>query len=478
MLEAADTIGGGTRSAPLTLPGFVHDVCSAVLPFGVASPFLAGIPLADHGLRWLQPELALAHPLDGRPAAVLHRDVSQTAEQFGAGARRYRRLLGPLVDRWDPIAESVLQPVLSVPRHPMALGHFGIRALPPATLVARYLGDESASALFAGCAAHAFLPLTHPLTASFGTMLLLSGHAVGWPVAAGGSQVVADAMAAYLRSLGGEIRTGTNVTSLADVPAHRVTLFDTHPHQLASIASSELPSRYRRRLTRFKSGPGAWKVDYALDGPMPWSDEACRRAGTVHIGGTSSEIASAEAEVVRGRMPDRPFLLAAQQSLVDPSRAPAGKHTLWTYAHVPNGYAGDATDAVERQLERFAPGFRDLVLGRHVITPSELEAYNPNYRGGDITGGSHGGTQLVFRPSIALRSYRTPNPTIWLCSASTPPGAGVHGMCGHNAARCRPARAARLSSKTRSGLSRAASRVVRSSPPHSPAPDDRAGCGP
>jgi len=435
VLEAADTVGGGTRSAPLTLPGFMHDVCSAVHPLGIASPFMEGLPLEDLGLRWLQPELALAHPLDGRPAAVLHRSVSETSEQFGAGARRYRRLLAPLLDRWEPILHSVLQPVVSRPRHPIMLAHFGFRALPPATLVSRFLRDESAGAMFAGCAAHAFLPLSHPLTSSFGTLLLMTGHTVGWPVAAGGSQAVADTMAAYLRSLGGEIRTGTNVTTFADLPAHRVALFDTDPQQLASIAAGQLPSRYRRRLTSYKPGPAAWKVDYALDGPVPWTDEACRRAGTVHIGGTSAEIASAEADVARGRMPERPFALVAQQSLIDPSRAPAGKHTLWTYAHVPNGYAGDATEALERQLERFAPGFRDLVLARHVTTPSELEAYNPNNRGGDITGGSHRGTQLVFRPTVALRSYRTPNPAIWLCSASTPPGGGVHGMCGHNAAR-------------------------------------------
>jgi phytoene dehydrogenase-like protein len=435
VLEAADTIGGGTRSAELTLPGFVHDVCSAVYPFGIASPFLSRIAEAGHGPRWLQPELALAHPLDGRPAVVLHRSVSDTAAQFADSSRRYRRMLGPLVDQWKAIVESVLQPVLSPPRHPLALASFGLRALPSAKLIGRYLGDQSASAMFAGCAAHAFLPLSHPLTASFGTVLLLSGHTVGWPFAAGGSQAIADAMAAHLVSLGGEIRTETKVTSLTDVPAHRVVLFDTDPHQLASIAAGELPSRYRRRLRRFESGPAAWKVDYALDGPVPWSDESCRRAGTVHIGGAAAEIASAESDVARGRMPERPFVLVAQQSLVDPSRAPAGKHTLWTYAHVPNGFDGDATEALERQIERFAPGFRDLVRARNVITPAGLESYNPSNRGGDITGGSHRGTQLMFRPTRALRSYRTPNPTIWLCSASTPPGGGVHGMCGHNAAR-------------------------------------------
>jgi phytoene dehydrogenase-like protein len=435
VLEAADTIGGGTRSAALTLPGFVHDVCSAVYPFGIASPVLSRVAIAGHGPRWLQPELALAHPLDRRPAVVLHRSVSDTAAQFADGSRRYRRLLGPLVDRWEPIVESVLQPMLSPPRHPFALASFGLRALPPATLIGRYLGDETASAMFAGCAAHAFLPLTQPLTASFGIVLLLSGHTVGWPFAAGGSQAIADAMAAHLLSLGGEIRTRTKVTSLTDVPAHRVVLFDTDPHQLASIADGELPSRYRNRLRRFQSGPAAWKVDYALAGPVPWSDESCRRAGTIHIGGTATEIAAAEADVAQGRMPERPFVLAAQQSLADPSRAPAGKHTLWTYAHVPNGFDGDATEALERQIERFAPGFRDLVLGRNVISPAGLEAYNPSYRGGDIAGGSHRGTQLMFRPTWALRSYRTPNPALWLCSASTPPGGGVHGMCGHNAAR-------------------------------------------
>ncbi len=435
VFEAAETVGGGTRSAPLTLPGFMHDVCSAVHPFGIASPFLSAIPAADHGLRWIQPELALAHPLDGRPAAQLHRSVAETAEQFDSGGRRYRRLLGPLVDRSEAVVEAVLQPVLSPPRHPLAMAQFGLRALPSATLVGRYLGDESASAMFAGCAAHAFLPLSHPLTASFGLVLLLGGHTVGWPFAAGGSQAVADAMAGYLQSLGGEIRTGTTVTSIADLPNHRVAMFDTDPHQLVAIAGDVLPNRYRRRLTNYESGPAAWKVDYALDGPVPWSDEACRRAGTVHIGGTAAEIAAGEADVAKGRMPERPFMLVAQQSLVDPSRAPAGKHTLWTYAHVPNGYDGDATDAVERQLERFAPGFRDLVLARNVITPSGFETYNANNRGGDIAGGSHRGGQLVFRPTWALRSYRTPNPAIWLCSASTPPGGGVHGMCGHNAAR-------------------------------------------
>ena len=435
VLEAAETVGGGTRSAPLTLPGFMHDVCSAVHPFGIASPFLSAIPVADHGLRWIQPELALAHPLDGRPAAVLHRSVADTAEQFDHGGRRYRRLLGPLVDRWEAVVEAVLQPVLSPPRHPLAMGHFGLRALPSATLIGRYLGDESASAMFSGCAAHAFLPLSHPLTASFGLVLLLGGHTVGWPFAAGGSQAVADAMAAYLRSLGGEIRTGTKVTSIADIPSHRVAMFDTDPQQLVAIAGGELPHPVPAPAEQLQVGPGG------MEGRL-----RARRTGAVERRGVPARRHGAHRRHVcrdrrcRGRRragPDAGASLRAGRPAEPrrPSRAPAGKHTLWTYAHVPNGYDGDATDAVERQLERFAPGFRDLVLARNVITPRGFETYNANYRGGDIAGGSHRGGQLVFRPTRALRSYRTPNPAIWLCSASTPPGGGVHGMCGHNAAR-------------------------------------------
>ena len=435
VIEAADHIGGGTRTAELTLPGYHHDICSAVHPLAACSPLLTSLPLADYGLQWLFPELQLAHPFDDGPAAVVHRSLRLTAEQFGRRDGRYRRLLEPLVKHWDDTFAAVMRPMTQIPRHPVALARFGVRALPPASIFARLLDDERAAALFGGCAAHSFLPLSYPFTGSFGALLLSAAHAVGWPVAAGGSQAIADALTAHLVALGGEIRTGSRIRSLRDLPQHRVALFDTDAAQLAEIAAEALPTSYRKRLRAFKRGPGAWKIDYALDGPVPWKDDACARAGTVHLGGSFTDIATAESDVHAGRMPERPYVLVAQQSMIDPSRAPAGKHTLWVYAHVPNGYSGDATEAVERQLERFAPGFRDLVLARHVMSPTALEEYNPNYRGGDIAGGSVGGTQLFLRPTRSLHAYRTPNPTVWLCSASTPPGAGVHGMCGHLAAR-------------------------------------------
>jgi phytoene dehydrogenase-like protein len=314
------------------------------------------------------------------------------------------------------------------------MARFGVSALQPATLLTRRFKTEDGAALFGGCAAHAMLSLSRPLTAAFGMMLAGSAHAAGWPIAAGGSQAVADALASRLLELGGEIQTGTMVRSLSDLPPHRAVLFDTNPAQLASIAGDALPKRYLQRLRRFRHGPGAFKIDYALDAPVPWTNAQCHRAGTVHVIGNFAELVAAEADVAAGRMPDRPFVLVVQPTIFDPSRAPAGKHTLWVYAHVPHGYTGDATAAIERQLERFAPGFGDTVLARHVTTPSEFHAYNPNYVGGDIAGGAHNGLQLIFRPTIATRSYTTPNPTLFLCSASTPPGAGVHGMCGWHAA--------------------------------------------
>ncbi len=434
VLEAHDRIGGGTRTAELTQPGFHHDVCSAVHPLGAASPFLRTLPLAQHGLRWLTPTVQLAHPFDDRPAALVQRSLTLTAEQFGDHAGRYRRLMGSVVSDWRNVVDASMHPVVGLPSHPISLARFGFRALPSAAMVARYLVDQRAAALFAGNAAHSSQPLSHPLTSSFGSMLLAAAHVDGWPVAAGGSHAITDALAAYLTSLGGEIRLGTRVSTMADLPVHLVALFDTDARQLARIAGDALPGSYRKKLERFRSGPGAFKLDYALDGPVPWADSSCAPAGTVHLGGTSTEIARAEADVHAGRMPERPFVLAAQQSVVDPSRAPAGKHTFWAYAHVPNGFDGDATDAIERQIERFAPGFRDRVIGRHTITPSWLQDYNPNYVGGDIAAGSHGGLQVFFRPTRSLHPYRTPNPAIWICSAASPPGAGVHGMCGHNAA--------------------------------------------
>ncbi len=365
---------------------------------------------------------------------MLHRSVDETAEGLGVDGRRWRRLIGPLVEHWPQLLPQLLGPVLSVPRHPITLARFGIRALQPATLEARRFKTDDAKALFGGCAAHAMLSLSRPLTSAFGLTLAASAHAGGWPVAAGGSGAVAEALGARLRELGVEIRTASMVRSLADLPPHRVVLFDTNPAQLASIAGDALPTRYRKRLLQFRHGPGAFKIDYALDAPVPWQHEQCRRAGTIHVIGTFAELVTAEADVAAGRMPDRPFVLAVQPTVFDPSRAPAGKHTLWVYGHVPHGYTGDASDAIERQIERFAPGFASTVLARHVTTPHDLQAYNANYVGGDIAGGAHNGLQLVFRPTVGARSYVTPNPSLFLCSASTPPGAGVHGMCGWHAA--------------------------------------------
>lgn len=434
VLEAASSIGGGTRSAQLTLPGYVHDVCAAVHALGMSSPALSRETLGDHTPNWVWPDIPLAHPLDGGRAGVLHRDMDATVAGLGDDGRSWRRLLKPLVDNWDALSPQLLGPLLSVPKHPIVMARFGMKGLQPASWLVRRFKTDEAAALFGGCAAHAFLPLSRPLTSAFGLMLTASGHVGGWPFAAGGSQSVADALAARLIELGGEIRTDTMVRDLKTLPAHRVVLFDTNPIQLASIATDALPSRYRKRLAKFKHGPAAFKVDYALDAPVPWTNEACRRAGTVHVVGTFAELAAAEKAIAAGEMPKRPFVLVAQPSLFDPTRAPEGKHTLWAYAQVPNGFSGDATDAIEQQIERFAPGFRDIVVQRRVAAPTALEEYNPNYLGGDIAGGAHTGLQLVFRPTISRRPYVTPNKKLFMCSASTPPGAGVHGMCGWHAA--------------------------------------------
>jgi phytoene dehydrogenase-like protein len=434
VLEAEDTIGGGARSAELTQPGFVHDICSAIHPLGAGSPVMQSLPLVDHGLRWLQPEAALAHPLDGGRAGVVERDVALTARRLGRDARAWSRHVGVHAEHWNDLAPMLTRPLLQVPRHPLTLARFGIPALAPAKWVAdRWFAGEEARALFAGCAAHAFLPLSRAMTASFGLVLLASAHAVGWPVAEGGSQRIADALASVLRTHGGRIETGRRVASLHDIPPSRAVLFDVSPRQVASIAGDRLPSRFRRRLGRFRYGPGTFKVDYALAGAVPWTNDDCRRAGTVHVGGSADEVAAAMAEVAAGRHAERPFVLVAQQSLVDPSRAPTGRHTLWAYCHVPNGSPVDMSGAIDAQIERFAPGFRDLVLARHVAGPAWFEEHDAAFIGGDIAGGANDGLQLLFRPVIG-RPYRTPDPSLLLCSASTPPGGGVHGMCGFHAA--------------------------------------------
>jgi phytoene dehydrogenase-like protein len=436
VLEAAPTIGGGTRTEELTQPGFRHDVCSAIHPLVVGSPFMRRLPLREHGLELVHPEVPLAHPLDDGSAVVLHRSVAETADGLGADASAYRRLMGPLADAWEELVGDLLGPPLRPPRHPVPAARFGLSALRSATGLAdsRFSG-ERARALLAGNAAHAMRPIDDRATAAFGLMLLLLGHGVGWPAAVGGSQSIADAMASLLRSLGGEIETDSEVRSLDELRGARSVLFDLTPRQILAIAGDALPARYRRALARYRYGPGVFKLDYALDGPVPWTAEACRGAGTVHVGGPLEEVAAAEREVARGGHPQRPFVLVAQQSVFDPSRAPAGAHTLWAYCHVPNGSNVDMTSAIEQQIERFAPGFRDLVRARSAMGPADVQARNANYIGGDINGGLADLRQILLRPSARPNPYTTPNPRLFICSSSTPPGGGVHGMCGWHAAR-------------------------------------------
>ena len=433
--EANDEIGGGTRSAELTLPGFMHDVCSAIHPMAALSPFFNGLPLKKHGLEWIQPDAPLAHPLDDGTAVMLERTVDATALPLGEDADAYRGLLSPLVSGWDQLAREVLRPVVHVPRHPLLLARFGLHALRSARGLASSFHGEAARALIAGCAAHSFLPLEHPFTAAFALIFLLTGNAVGWPLPRGGSRRIADALASYLHELGGTITTGHRVQEMSDVPTARAYVFDTSPWHLESIAADRLPAGFRHALRRYRRGPGVFKVDYALDGPVPWRAADCLRAGTVHLGGTFEEISASETAVWRGEHAERPFVLVAQPSLFDPTRAPSGKHTLWAYCHVPNGSTVDMIDRIEAQLERFAPGFRERVLARSVMNSRDVEQRNANNAGGDISCGSHSGLQLFMRPKIAIDPYATPARDIYLCSSATPPGGGVHGMCGYNAAR-------------------------------------------
>jgi phytoene dehydrogenase-like protein len=430
--EAAEQLGGGLRSAELTLPGFVHDVCSAIHPMAMASPFFRSVPLAEHGLEWIEPPLPLAHPLDGGEAVVLRRSVGETAAALGRDERAYRRTFEPLVADWRRLEGAVLGPLVRVPRHPVALARFGVEALWPAARFARRRFDgERARALFAGLAAHSILPLEKVASASFGLVLGLTGHAVGWPLPRGGSQAVADALASYLRSLGGEVVTGAPVESLDELTGTRTVLCDVTPRQFLRLAGDRLGGRYRRALERFRYGPGVFKLDWALSGPIPWAAAECGQAGTVHLGGTLEELAASE----RGEARDRPFVLLAQSSLFDDSRAPEGQHTGWAYCHVPNGSSADMTEAIEVQVERFAPGFRERILARNALGPADLERRNANLVGGDIGGGSNELRQLLARPALRPVPYSTPLDGVYLCSASTPPGGGVHGMCGYLAAR-------------------------------------------
>ncbi len=435
VIEGNARIGGGMRSAELTMPGFVHDICSAIHPLGVGSPFMRTVPLERYGVEWIAPPIAAAHPLDSRPAAMLTRSVAETAAALGRDGPAYRRVIGSLARRWNDLAPALLGP-LRFPRHPLALARFGVPALLAAQTLARAIfRDPPAQALLAGMSAHSLLPLSRSPSAAFGLVLLLAGHAVGWPFPRGGSQMLANAMAAYLRDLGGEIRTGEPVTTLAQLPSARVTLLDVTPRQALAIAGDALPPGYQRALQRFHYGPGAFKLDIALDGPIPWRDPLCGRAGTVHLGGTLVEIASSEYAIWHGETVDRPYVLLAQQSHHDPTRAPAGKEAVWAYCHVPNGSRVDMTERILNQIERFAPGFRDRILAIHTLAPADLEAYNPNYIGGDVNGGAQDLTQLFTRPTVSLNPYATAVPGLYFCSSSTPPGGGVHGMCGFHAAR-------------------------------------------
>jgi phytoene dehydrogenase-like protein len=441
--EAEATVGGGLRSSELTLPGFTHDVCSAVQPLALTSPFFRTLPLADFGLEWIQPPAPLAHPLDDGSAALLERSLDVTAEGLGPGGRDWWRLHAPFVPIWDELAHDLLAPPLRIPRHPFAMARFGLRALLPATTLARTLRGTRAKALFAGNAAHSFLPLDTLGTAAFSLLLSVAGHAIGWPIARGGAQRVADALAAYFRSLGGEIVTAAPVKHLAELEPARLVLLDLSPRQLLRIAGDRLPGGYRRALEGYRYGAAAFKVDWALDGPVPWTAPECARAATVHLGGTLEEIAASEAAHPRGTVHERPFVLFVQPTLFDPSRAPAGKHTAWAYCHVPNGYTVDVSGRIERQVERFAPGFRERILARSVLTPADFERRNANLIGGDINGGMMDLRQIFARPVARLTPYRTPLRGAYLCSASTPPGGGVHGMCGHHAARAALADVAR-----------------------------------
>lgn len=433
VIEAQASIGGGTRSAELTLPGFLHDVCSAVHPLAASSPVFESFPLASHGLKWIQPPIPLAHPFDDGTAAVLYRSLDRTCEGLGEDGRTYRRAVGPLATRWTALLQDVLQPLLHVPRSPLLSARFGLLAAGPASLVARVFKTPKARALFAGNAAHSILPLEELGTAAFGWILSAAAHAVGWPIPQGGSQRIADALASYFRALGGTIVTGTRIASLKEAGAAGMILCDVTPRQFLELAADRLPRGFRRKMEDYRYGPGVFKMDWALSGPIPWRAAECSQASTVHVGGTLEKIAESERAAGQGTLCERPFVLVAQPTQFDPTRAPEGGHIAWAYCHVPHGSAADRTAQIESQIERFAPGFRARILARHCFGTSQLEQYNSNLVGGDITGGANYLGQLISRPSRLL--YRTPLRGVYLCSASTPPGGGVHGMCGYHAAR-------------------------------------------
>lgn len=432
--EAKETIGGGLRSAELTLPGFIHDICSAIHPLGVGSPFFRSLPLEKYDLDWVQPLAPLAHPFDDGTAVILERSLDVTASSLGIDSKAYKSLMEPFVTNWDKLATDILAP-LHIPQHPFLIAQFGYYGIRSATgLIHTLFKEERARSLFAGLAAHSIMPLEKPLTAAFGLILGILAHSVGWPMAKGGSQKIADALAEIFLSLGGKIITGVNVERIEDLPSSRVTICDITPRQLLQIAGSKLPTGYKKKLAQYRYGPGVFKIDWALNAPIPWKATECAKAGTVHLGGTAEEIANSEAAIWNNQLPEKPYIILAQQSLFDKTRAPSGKQTAWGYCHVPNGSTVDMTERIENQIERFAPGFRDCILERSTKNALQLEIYNPNYVGGDINGGVQDLFQLFSRPTARVVPYSTPVEGLYLCSSSTPPGGGVHGMCGYYAA--------------------------------------------
>jgi phytoene dehydrogenase-like protein len=435
VLEAEETIGGGTRTSELTVPGLLHDDCSATHPMAAASPFLNSLDLGKYGLEWLWPEIDLAHPLDDGSAGVMVQSIEETARGLGDDGPAWRRLFGSASAHFDDLLEDMLAPIIHFPKHPLRLARFGIAAAAPASILARRWKTPQARALFGGVAAHAFSPLSRLMSSSVGCALIDACHAFGWPVAKGGSRAISDALAAVLAEHGGRIETGRRVTSYDEVGDADIIVFDLAPFAVAKIAGDLLPSRVARSYRRYRHGPGAFKLDLAVEGGIPWTNESCRRAGTVHVAGTFEELAVAERAINEGSMPERPFVLVGQQYLADPSRSAGDLHPVWAYAHVPSGYTGDATDSVLGQIERFAPGFRERITKRSVRDPTALEAYNANYIGGDIITGANGPFQVVIRPRLALDPYSTGIDGVYICSAATPPGAGAHGMNGYNAAR-------------------------------------------
>ncbi|MBE5441129.1 phytoene desaturase family protein [Mycobacteroides abscessus] len=434
VLEAADSVGGGVRSGAATGPGLIHDYCSAIHPMAVGSPVLAGLDLEKHGLQWLWPEVDCAHPLDDGSCGVLYRDVAATANGLGRDGRRWRVLFERPARNFDLLTADIMGPLLRIPRHPLALTRFGVPTVLPAAATAQLFRTRQARALFGGIAAHAFRPLHYPMTSAIGLGIITAGHRHGWPVAAGGSQSITDALSSLLAQFGGRIETGVHVTSFTQLPTADVTLFDLSPTQVADILRDHLPTSVARGLSRFRYGPGAFKVDFAIEDGVPWTNPDAGRAGTVHLGGTFAEVASTERAVHAGRMPERPFVLVGQQYLADPGRSNGNIHPLWTYAHVPHGFTGDATQALIDQIERFAPGFRDRIVATAVRSTTDMTVYNPNYVGGDIVTGAKDIRQLVFGPRTTAHPYRLGIPGMYICSAATPPGPGAHGMCGAHAA--------------------------------------------